>query len=231
MDKWLFLSLLMAHIIGDFYLQSDKYCQQKEKEKTKSWFLYIHSLIIGALSFLFVGTCALWLYALIITISHLLIDIIKVYCFPKGLWPFVADQLVHVAILAIVSFHFHHKNKLPIETLDQSCTYSISLLILAVLLCMKPTNILIKLILKRFEFEENAIPKEMKNAGALIGGLERILTIIFVLVGQYGGIGFIITAKSLLRFKDTDTAKTEYVLAGTFLSFVIGMICGLMTKL
>ena len=47
MNSWLFLSLLLAHVIGDFYLQNDKYCAQKEERKLKSWFLYVHSLIIG----------------------------------------------------------------------------------------------------------------------------------------------------------------------------------------
>lgn len=45
---------------------------------------------------------------------------------------------------------------------------------------------------------------------------------------QFEAIGFIVAAKSLLRFKETDTAKTEYVLAGTFLSFGIAIACGLM---
>jgi len=71
----------------------------------------------------------------------------------------------------------------------------------------------------------------IKNAGALIGNLERILTIIFVIIGQYEAIGFIIAAKSLLRFQETATAKTEYVLAGTFLSFGIAVVCGLLTKI
>ena len=50
MNNWLFLSLLLAHVIGDFYLQNDKYCAQKEERKFKSWFLYVHSLIIGVVS-------------------------------------------------------------------------------------------------------------------------------------------------------------------------------------
>ena len=45
--------------------------------------------------------------------------------------------------------------------------------------------------------------------------------------GQYEAIGLLVAAKSILRFKDTDTAKTEYVLAGTFLSFAIAILCGL----
>lgn len=38
MNSWLLLSLLMAHVIGDFYLQSDKYCKRKEESKLKSPF-------------------------------------------------------------------------------------------------------------------------------------------------------------------------------------------------
>lgn len=49
--------------------------------------------------------------------------------------------------------------------------------------------------------------------------------------GQFEAIGFIVAAKSILRFKDTDTAKTEYVLAGTFLSFGIAILCGLMARI
>ena len=51
-----------------------------------------------------------------------------------------------------------------------------------------------------------------------------------LLIGQYEAVGFIIAAKSVLRFKDTDTAKTEYVLAGTLLSFGIATFAGLMVK-
>jgi len=54
MNSWLFLSLLLAHVIGDFYLQNDKYCAQKEERKLKSWFLYVHSLIIGGVSWIVV---------------------------------------------------------------------------------------------------------------------------------------------------------------------------------
>ena len=50
MNSWLFLSLLLAHVIGDFYLQNDKYCARKAERKFKSWFLYVHSLIIGGVS-------------------------------------------------------------------------------------------------------------------------------------------------------------------------------------
>ena len=46
MNSWLFLSLLLGHVIADFYLQNDKYCSQKEEKKFRSCFLYVHSLLV-----------------------------------------------------------------------------------------------------------------------------------------------------------------------------------------
>ena len=227
MNSWLLLSLLLAHVIADFYLQNDKYCSQKEERKLKSWFLYVHSLLVGVVSWAFVPVCNFGLYALVIALSHLAIDIVKVYS-PKGLWSFTLDQFVHLTVLVAVSFSFNTTTELPVQLADCAANFSISLSILAILLCIKPANILIKLILKKYQIGEAQSCENIKNAGALIGNLERILTIVFVIIGQYEAIGFIIAAKSILRFKDTDTAKTEYVLAGTFLNFGIALLCGLL---
>ena len=65
MNSWLFLSLILAHVIGDFYLQNDKYCTQKEERKFKSWFLYVHSLIIGVVSWVVVPVYEFRFYALV----------------------------------------------------------------------------------------------------------------------------------------------------------------------
>ncbi len=231
MNSWLLLSLLMAHVIGDFYLQSDKYCKRKEESKLKSPFLYIHSVIIGILSWAFVPTVYFGLYALLIFVTHLLIDAVKSYMYMhKGLWPFLIDQITHIVILCFIAHQYVSQCHLPIQRLDFLDNISIPVFMLAILCCLKPTNILIKLILERYKIGETESCESIKNAGALIGDLERILTLAFVLIGQYEAVGFIIAAKSLLRFKDTDTAKTEYVLAGTLLSFGIATLLGLMVK-
>jgi hypothetical protein len=229
MNIQLAVSLILAHIIGDFYLQTDKYCQQKIEKKLCSPFLYAHSIIIGVLSWIVVPYGDFFFFTLLITISHLLIDAIKTY-FPKGLYSFVADQCIHLAIIIGIALLYHRTN-LPLYPIPIFNMISAPLLLLAILLCMKPANILIRLILEKYKVGETVSCEEIKNAGALIGNLERILTVIFVLINQYEAIGFIIAAKSLLRFKDTDTAKTEYVLAGTFLSFGIALICGLLALL
>ena len=211
MNSWLLLSLLVAHVIGDFYLQSDKYCKRKENSKLKGPFLYIHSVIVGLLSWAFVPTVDFWPYALLIFVTHLLIDAVKSYMC-KGLWSFLTDQIAHIVILCFIAHQYVSQCHLPIQRLD---LFDTPALMFAILCCLKPTNILIKLILERYKIGETESCESIKNAGALIGNLERILTLVFVLIGQYEAVGFIIAAKSLLRFKDTDTAKTESVLAGT----------------
>ena len=230
MNSTLFLSLVLAHIIGDFYLQTDKCCEQKETRKFKSWFLYVHTIIIGLLSWMTVPSCSFGLWALMIAVSHFAIDAVKIHC-PKGLWSFVIDQLFHLSILAVISTIYETTKELPLQMIDSPSLFSTPLLILAILLCIKPANILIKLILEKYQVGESASCDNIKNAGALIGNLERLLTIVFVMLGQFEAIGFIVAAKSILRFKDTDTAKTEYVLAGTFLSFGIAILCGLMARI
>lgn len=65
------------------------------------------------------------------------------------------------------------------------------------------------------------------NAGALIGTIERWLILIFVCLQRYDALGLLIAAKSIIRFGDSQTNKSEYVLAGTLLSIFIAVLAGL----
>ncbi len=235
MSSSIFVPLLIAHVLGDFYLQNDKQCRNKEEKKFRSPYLYAHSLVIGLLSWLMVPSSGFWWCAAVIAFSHCVIDLEKAYMTNKGLPTFVCDQLAHVAVLLTIAIYWEINDMESITLL--SCfprvwgTFDFPMFFLAVLLCLKPANILIKLILDCYKIGESKSCSEIKNAGALIGNLERLLTLILVIFGQFEAVGFVVAAKSLLRFKDTDTAKTEYVLAGTFLSFGIAVVLGLCVKL
>jgi len=68
-----------------------------------------------------------------------------------------------------------------------------------------------------------------KKIGLKIGLIERFLVIVFVAVGQYGALGLILAGKSLARYEDLkDKAFAEYYLLGTLLSFLFGVIGGLL---
>lgn len=78
------------------------------------------------------------------------------------------------------------------------------------------------------------ILRGLPSGGRYIGWLERILVLLFVLSGYPQGIGFLIAAKSILRFGDIKNwhqrAATEYVIIGTFLSFAWAMVIAGLTQ-
>ena len=99
------IKLLLAHIIGDFLLQPQKWVLHKETHKHKSKFLYWHILIhFLALVLVLQFQFKYWLGIIIITISHFIIDLIKLHLKPKfnNRLLFGLDQFVHVIIIALV---------------------------------------------------------------------------------------------------------------------------------
>jgi hypothetical protein len=72
------------------------------------------------------------------------------------------------------------------------------------------------------------------KGGQYIGWLERILVMLLVLMEQPNGIGFLIAAKSILRFgeiKDASQRKVaEYIIIGTFLSFGWALLISVFTQ-
>ena len=86
------------------------------------------------------------------------------------------------------------------------------------------------------EVEKHAmmVPEEqglgLASAGKWIGICERILIFSFILLHQYTAIGFLMTAKSILRFSEKESntqLKTEYILVGTLVSFTSSVLLGL----
>ena len=78
------------------------------------------------------------------------------------------------------------------------------------------------------------IRRQLADAGARIGMLERFLVLTFVLADQLVPIGFLLAAKSVLRFgelrEDRDRKLTEYVLLGTMLSFALTLCLGILIR-
>lgn len=72
----------------------------------------------------------------------------------------------------------------------------------------------------------------LKDAGRMIGLLERAIIFMLVLAGQPAGIGFLIAAKSILRFETTsqDQKTSEYVIVGTLASFGWAMAVSFATQ-
>ena len=66
---------------------------------------------------------------------------------------------------------------------------------------------------------------EELKAGNIIGKLERIIIAILLLNNQFGVIGFVLTAKSIARFKQMEDKNfAEKYLIGTLTSFLIVLV-------
>ncbi len=223
MCKLLILQLL-AHLVSDFYLQTEKSCKSKADNAFKSRHLYIHALITFACAWLFSLSVGFWWAALLIAALHLIIDGLKSVC--KNLkGAFFIDQLLHLAVIvAVVALFNKGVISLPIWLPETK----VLLWIMALVFCLRPANFIIQNIFKEAKISIPDCGKEqsLPNAGRVIGNVERMLTLVFVMLGQYEAIGFLLAAKSLLRFRETDTVKSEYVLVGTLLSFGIAILSG-----
>ena len=81
------------------------------------------------------------------------------------------------------------------------------------------------LITKKVENETYNSDYNKDNAGTYIGMLERIIILLLGILGLYGSIALVLTAKSLARFKQLeDKSFSEKYLVGTLMSLIIAIL-------
>jgi len=277
MNTSLFLALLTAHLLSDYFLQWDSFCSNKRNKGLNGYAIYIHAVIVFLVTLIAIepsidkiASCGWIVYVCVasIAISHFMIDIVKsaidykirkkskslsvvelgpfifltekqtpvpvkdIKSFTlKSLWLYLGDQLLHIAVLVAVSVICDYECAWTNVTIANNL--NLGLVIVAFLLCGKAGNHFMMPFIQ-FVFSNSKQPasgseKKATNvhAGAMIGILERWLILICLLSGQYEPIGFLVAAKSIIRYKEADTSTTEYVLAGTLFSIAIAVICGI----
>ncbi len=228
------IQLLLAHVLGDFVLQPEAWVKDKQAKKLGSWALYKHMLVHAVVLVCVLGfNFSYWRGMVIILISHFVIDSLKLLLqkyWPKKHLLFILDQLAHLAILAWV-YHLYHPLPWPMNSQSTSFLLMFGL---ATIVLTQVSAVVIKNLLSSWQFAELTQEESLRNAGKYIGMLERLLVFVFIVLNQWSAIGFLIAAKSILRFSDLSRAKdrklTEYILAGTLLSFGIAIATGLLFR-
>jgi hypothetical protein len=225
--KW-----ICAHLLGDFTFQTKKMVQHKRHYKTRSGYLYLHVLIHAALIYLFTGWWTCWVLPLVVAVTHYCIDLWKLYR-KDTLTYFVIDQALHLLVLAGLWWWFETPNR---ETAVQTVravleNQAVWITVSAYLFIIWPCALLLGYLTRRWRDMIPSATSSMGEAGRWIGIFERVLVLTFILVGHFEGIGFLIAAKSILRFgeiKGADSrAETEYILIGTLMSFSASILTGL----
>lgn len=215
-------ALFLAHVLADFVFQTKGMIATKARPEIQ----LLHAGIVLGLSLMLLGTVTaaeVWLLAVL----HLFIDAVKVMATRGGLWPFLADQAAHLALIAGLAAirpdlwaEGIWPRLLPV-TLAETAPM-VMLVTGGAIFAMRAGGFAVGLLMAGIASRGGtALAEGIPGAGAVIGILERGLIYGLILLGQAEAVGFLIAAKSILRFGTVkeDRAASEYVIIGTLASF------------
>ncbi|MEI9921522.1 MAG: DUF3307 domain-containing protein [Bacteroidota bacterium] len=230
----LLAKLFIAHLVGDFILFRNKRLKEKGKPLWKSRRLLAHSVVHFLFAWIALGYINWWAFAIAIGFSHYAGDlIIRNWLSRRPQWAFVIDQLFHGFVIFVIAAYASGEDPWLQTWLTPP---HLTWITLAGLVAVTfPAAKFIEVFLSQWPPAKSADKvKGLANAGLWIGILERVLIYILITTGHWEGIGFLLAAKSVFRFGDLSNSKdislTEYIMVGTFLSFLIAIVTGLFTN-
>ena len=189
MIAWV-LKLTLAHLLGDFMLQPDKWIEDKNLKTYKSKYLYFHIgihflLLLIVLQF----DLKYWLAILLIPISHYLIDLGKLLLKDRieTRKLFLLDQALHFVVIFLIT-KIYYSFQIDIAQIFKP---KILLLITSFLLISYVASVIIKILISKWK-QENEVTNA---AGKYIGMMERILVFVFIVLNHWEGVGFLLAAK------------------------------------
>lgn len=221
MIAWV-LKITLAHLLGDFMLQPDKWIEDKNLNTYKSKYLYYHTgvhflLLLVVLQF----DIKYWVAMLLIPILHYLIDLAKLLLNNKMATRrlFLLDQLLHFLVIFLVTkLYFSFQTDFSLFFKPKTL-----LLLTALILISYVASVVIKILISKWKQESETT----NTAGKYIGMMERILVFVFIILNHWEGVGFLLAAKSVFRIGDLtkshEVKLTEYILIGSLLSFCIAI--------
>ena len=223
--------LLLAHVLADFVLQSNRMAQAKAAGHA-GW-MAAHIFVVAGVAALVIGAqtpqAAAWIVGL--TAAHLAIDVAKVAFGARlsAIVAFVADQAAHLVTLVVVASVAPGLWAQGLWTLHAPLWLPAAGTVVAgAVLATRAGGFALALIMRPWgEVGLEGLP----GGGRIIGLLERGIIFLLILAGEPGGIGFLIAAKSVLRFGAVkeESRLSEYVIIGTLASFGWAMLMAIGT--
>lgn len=234
--------LLTAHFLADFTFQTAGLAQKKINNFR---LLAAHSLIYAIILFAAIFPFVKFNYAvpayIIITVSHFMIDwgrtlldrkyMNRTYKFIS----FIVDQILHILIIVSVSFIFSlhtHIGVICRNLMQRGYLGNLIIYFLIFVIIWDPAAVFIKkLFLYINDQNSDTADNNDPQIGRIIGKLERVMISSLVLSGQLGAIGFVLTAKSIARYKQLeDKDFAEKYLVGTLTSAIIAFLTAITLK-
>ena len=234
--------LISVHLLADFLFQTSAYSEKKRKMLKPlllHCFIYFIAFEIVLLSILQFKKA--FLLGMIISVLHFLINFTKnklEKSFPQRrlqIWIFSINQLIHFFIIIAMYFILNLENSVSNLYINLQGYENFKTIILYISVFSIIFELASVFIRKLFtSISPKTSPKENLEelkAGNIIGKLERIIIAILLLNNQFGVIGFVLTAKSIARFKQMENRNfAEKYLIGTLTSFLIVLVTVLILK-
>ena len=228
--------LISVHLLADFLFQTSAYSEKKRKMlKPLLLHCFIYFIIFEIVLLPILQFKKLFLLGVIISVLHFLIIFIKnklEKSFPQRrlqLLFFSFNQVIHFTILIGMYYIFNLENSVSNLYVKLQAYENFKIIILYISLfsiIFEPASVFIRKLFT--SISPKTSPKENLEelkAGNIIGKLERIIIAILLLNNQFGVIGFVLTAKSIARFKQMENRDfAEKYLIGTLTSFLIVLI-------
>lgn len=232
----LILLLVSGHLLGDFAFQTRRMVDGKRRTTV----LLGHALVVAAVHLVvlapFFGSAVL---AAVVGIGalHAVIDRFKTRGGGAGSGPvavFLLDQAAHLAVL-LVAFALLRQLAWPLAPrLPANWLHGWTLTaVVAAAFAFNWTGgaALVSAVLGALspgleEAEERS--SGVRGSGRTIGVLERTITLILILLGQWAAIVLLLAAKSIARFEELKKRRfAEYYLVGTLSSLLVAILTGL----
>lgn len=216
--------LIAAHGFADFFLQTEALSRRKRRFN----FLLLHGLIHGGLTYVVLQAWTLWQAPLLVLMAHTSIDLVKIRLQNESARAFLLDQAVHVASLLGLAWLLVDQGWLPAFT---GVGYQPLIAVAGLTTTVYGAGHLIGKVAVGLTDKSGLILVGLPNGGRFIGQLERALIFLLIFIDHPGGIGFLVAAKSILRFEEAKEQKlAEYVLIGTLMSFCLAIALSTLTR-
>jgi len=243
------VALFAAHVIADFVLQVRWIIDNKHRPGP----FLAHVAIVAATSAFLLGAwsgAALAAVA-IVTVSHAVIDRVKlgyskkpwVREHPRGtLVLFLSDQALHVLAIVLTAWYLREAWSqswwTTVPETWQTGFLTLLCLVTGFILATRAGGFVIGMSMEGFvrtrsdssgdESSESGEPESdqgLVHGGKWIGLLERALIFVLIMAQEFQAIGFLIAAKSILRFQySKERSHSETVIIGTLASFAWAIV-------
>lgn len=248
--------MLMSHLLCDFIFQNGKMITLRFSKnlyyeiKGNFFHCIMHLVFMIFILFLFKKIDMLkevyFIISFEIFIMHFIIDEMKSIIIKfkssmeNSIILFLLDQIIHFICILVIVEHYYGTvfYKIQYYPFNIKIFDRILILINIFFICTFEVGIFIKKFIAHINLnkyrsliDRNFVILNKKtgidNGGFTIGILERMFIILVISFREPLMVGFVLTAKSIARFKKLDDESfAEYFLIGTFISFIMAIIGG-----